>query len=120
MTLFETRLYSILRKVEGGDGMFTRAFFAGTLVVVVDMMFCQFLFTASWRPGQTLSEVTQALNDLYLGPGVAAYGCAMIMFAAPALIVIKRGGLPIWLGCSAALIAALQLLFIPTTSASRE
>jgi hypothetical protein len=39
----------------------------------------------------------------------------MLMFTAIAVIVLKRGGLPRWLGYTAAAVAAAQLLFIPTS-----
>lgn len=116
MIWFEVCLYGVLRQAEGGSGTVARAFFgAGLLTIVFDMMFCQFLFTAAYRPGETLPQVTQALNDLYLGPGVAAFSCYMAMFVAIALIVLRRGGLPAWLGYGAIAVAAVQLLFIPTS-----
>ena len=116
MIWFDVCLYGILRKAEGGDGVATRAFFGGALIsLAFNMLFCQFLFVVAWRPGKTLPEVTQALNDVFLGPGVAAFGCIMAMFVAIAVVVIRRGGLPVWLGYSAAAVAAFQVLFIPTS-----
>ncbi|MGY4103738.1 hypothetical protein ACW2Q0_29880 [Nocardia sp. R16R-3T] len=115
VTWFECRLYSILRRAEGGDGMVSRVFFAGFLIFVAfDMMFLQFLWTVSYRPGQTLPEVTQALNDLYLGAGVAAFGSMMASFLAAGLVILKTRCLPRWAGISAVLIGLAQLLFIPT------
>jgi hypothetical protein len=116
MIAFDVCLYSSLREAEGGDGIVTRAFFGAALMTIVfDLMFLQFLFTAAYRPGQTLPQVTQGLNDLFLGPGVAAFGCWMLEFAAIALIVLQRGGLPRWLGQTAIAVAASQLLFLPTS-----
>jgi hypothetical protein len=116
MIAFDVALYGILREAEGGDGTVTRAYFgAALLTIVFDLMFLQFLFTAAYRPGQTSAQVTQALNDLFLGPGVAAFGCWMLEFAAIALIVLKRGGLPRWLGQAAIAVAISQLLFLPTS-----
>lgn len=115
MLIFDVCLYSVLRDAEGGDGIVTRAYFGATLVAVVfDLMFLQFLYTVAWRPGATLPQVTQALNDLFLAPGVAAFACWMLAFGAIALIVLKRGGLPRWLGRAALAVAAAQLLFLPT------
>jgi hypothetical protein len=116
MIAFDVWLYGILRVAEGGDGIVTRAFFGAALMTIVfDLMFLQFLFTAAFRPGETTPAVTQGLNDLFLGPGVAAFGCWMLEFGAIALIVLKRGGLPRWLGHGAVVVAVSQLLFIPTS-----
>jgi hypothetical protein len=116
MIVFDVWLYGILREAEGGDGIVTRAFFGAALMTIVfDLMFLQFLFTAAFRPGETTPAVTQSLNDLFLGPGVAAFGCWMLEFGAIALIVLKRGGLPRWLGHAAIVVGLSQLLFIPTS-----
>ncbi len=109
-------LYGTLRDSEGGNGAVSLVFLGGGLMTVVfDMMFCQFLLTAAFRPGETLPAVTQALNDLYLGPGVAALTMYMAMFVAIALIVLRSGVLPASLGYGAIAVAASQLLFIPTS-----
>jgi hypothetical protein len=109
-------LYGTLRDAEGGNGAVSLVFLGGGLMTVVfDMMFCQFLLTAAFRPGQTLPAVTQALNDLYLGPGVAALTMYMAMFVAIALIVLRSGVLPAALGYGALAVAAAQLLFVPTS-----
>ena len=116
MIAFDVWLYGILRDAEGGDGIVTRAFFGAALMTIVfDLMFLQFLFTAAFRPGHQFADVTQSLNDLFLGPGVAAFGCWMLEFGAIALIVLKRGGLPRALGYAAAAVSVSQLLFIPTS-----
>ena len=116
MVWFEVCLYARLRRAEGGDGTVSRVMFGAFLVTVVfDMLFCQFLFVAAWRPGHTLPDVTQSLNDIFLGPGVAAFGCWMAAFVSIGLIVLKRGGLPRWLGHTALAVAAAQLLYLPTS-----
>jgi hypothetical protein len=116
MLVFDVCLYGLLREAERGDGIVTRAYFAATLVTVVfDLIFLQFLYTVAWRPGETLLEVTQALNDLFLAPGVAAFACWMLAFGAIGLIVLRRGGLPRSLGHAALIVAAVQLLFLPTS-----
>jgi hypothetical protein len=116
MLVFDVCLYGILREAEGGDGIVARAYFGAALVTVVfDLMFLQFLYTVAWRPGQTLPQVTQALDDLFLAPGVAAFACWMLAFGAVALIVLKRGGLPRRLGQAAIVVALTQLLFLPTS-----
>ncbi len=112
---FEVCMYGILREAEGGNGTVARVFFgAGLITIVFDVMFCQFLLNASFRPSTTSPFVTQSLNDLFLTPGVAAFTSFMAMFVAVALIVLKRGGLPAWLGYAAIVVAALQLLYLPT------
>src|SRR5262249_49634509 len=112
---FDVALYPVLRHAEGGDGIVTRAYFGAALMTIVfDLMFIQFLFVAAYRPGQTADTVTQALNDLFLGPGVVAFGCWMLEFGAIALIPLKQAALPRWLGHPAIIVALSQLLFIPT------
>lgn len=116
MILFEVCLYGILREAEGGDGTITRAYFGGALLTFVfDLLFLQFLFVVAWRPGHTLPQVTQALNDGFLGPGVAAFACWMLMFGAIAWIILKTGVLPRGFGITALAVAVAQLLFIPTS-----
>jgi hypothetical protein len=112
---FEVCMYGILREAEGGNGTVARVFFgAGLVTIVFDMLFCQFLLNASFRPGTTSPFVTQSLNDLFLTPGVAGFTTFIAMFVSIALIVLKRGGLPVWLGYAAIAVAALQLLYLPT------
>lgn len=109
-------LYGMLRDAEGGDGAVSLVLLgSGLMTVVFDMMFCQFLLTAAFRPGETLPAVTQALNDLYLGPGVAALSMYVAMFVAIALVVLRTGVLPVSLGYGAVAVAATQLLFVPTS-----
>lgn len=112
---FEVSLYGILRASEGGDGTISRVFFGGALLknafIMMDM---QFLLTAAWRPGDTIPAVTQGINDLYLAPGVAGFSCWMAMYAAIAVIVLKGRGLPRGLGHAAAVVAAAQLLYLPS------
>jgi hypothetical protein len=116
MILFDVALYGVLRDAEGGDGMLTRAYFGAALMAIVfDLMFLQFLFVAAFRPGETTPAVTQGLNDLFLGPGVAAFGCWMLMFGLIGAIVLRCGGLPRWLGHAALAVAAAQLLYLPTS-----
>jgi len=116
LTWFLVCLYGILRKAEGGTGAVSLVFLGSGLVTVVfDMMFCQFLLTAAFRPGETLPAVTQALNDLYLGPGVAALSMYMAMFVAIALVVLRSEVLPAALGYGALAVAGTQLLFVPTS-----
>jgi hypothetical protein len=112
---FEVCMYGILREAEGGNGTVARVFFgAGLVTIVFDMYFCQFLINAAYRPRTTSPFVTQSLNDLFLTPGAAVFTSFMAMFVAIGVIVSNRGGLPRWLGQAAYLVAALQVLYVPT------
>jgi hypothetical protein len=111
---FLVALYNRLRASEGGLGSVSLvALLAGVMVCVVHFVFLSFLFQAAFRPGVVGTEVTTALH--YAGTaGAAASVLYATMLAAVAVITLRHGALPRWLGVFAAVAAPLQLLYIPS------
>jgi hypothetical protein len=104
-------LRGVLRAAEGGAGLLSGIAFGAGLVVVAGFgILGMVTAVAAFRPEETGPQLTRALNDMGLiGFGVIAPVFAAF-FLATAVVVLRTGALPIWLGWLALLGAATSIL----------
>jgi hypothetical protein len=109
---FVGTLASVLRRAEGGPRLSSIAFGAGVASTAIFITGLTAFSVAALRADEGVlgPEITQALFDagnLGFAAGSLVFGA---LFAAVALVVLRRGGLPNWLGWLAALTGILVAL----------
>lgn len=109
---FVGTLASVLRQAEGGPRLTSILFGAGVAATAIFVVDLTTFAVAALRADEGIlgPEITQALFDagnLGFATGAIVFGA---FFAAAALIILRRGGLPDWLGWLAALTGILVAL----------
>jgi hypothetical protein len=110
---FVVALYQRLRAAEGGRGTFSLvALLGGVMVCVVHFLFLSFLYVAAFRPRVVSPDVTTTLHNLGVQGGPASVLFATLLGGA-AVVVLRYGALPRWVGYFAVAAAILQLAYLP-------
>jgi hypothetical protein len=65
---------------------------------------------AAYRPQGVNGEITRAMSDLFVLSGVAAIPAFTAFFAAAAIVILRTGAFPAWLGWLLVVAAAVQPL----------
>jgi len=110
------RLYGVLRRAEGGSGWLAMTALIGALVQAAVLFSVDFTVSAAafYRGRRSFdAEVIGAFFDVRQFAELILGGVAALFFAATAVIVLRMGGLPRWLGWFAAATAVLLLLTRP-------
>ena len=103
-------LASTLRISSGNPRLPSIAFAGGVLGAGLLMVTLTAFAAAAFRPEEATPEITQAINDVGLVAAAPAAGAFAALFAATALVILRGGALPEWLGWAAAVTAVAQLL----------
>jgi hypothetical protein len=110
---FIVALYNRLRASEGGSGTYSLvALIGGIMVCVVHFVFLSFLYIAAFRPDAVSADVTATLHNLGVQGGPASVLFATLL-GASAIVVLRHGALPRWLGYFAIVAAVCQLFYLP-------
>jgi hypothetical protein len=103
-------LTSVLRIATGTPRLPSIAFAGGILGAGSLMVGLAAEAVAAYRPQGVDPLITRALNDLFVLVGVAAIPAFTALFAATALVILRSGAFPAWLGWLLAIAAAVQPL----------
>ncbi|MGH2922645.1 MAG: hypothetical protein ACRDKH_01260 [Solirubrobacterales bacterium] len=103
-------LTSTLRISSGNPRLPSIAFAGGAIGTALFMLTVAAFAAVAFRPDQATPEVTQAINDLGLVAAAPAAGAFAALFGATALVILRGGALPEWVGWLAAVTAVAQLL----------
>lgn len=106
-------LHGTFSAAEGGGGRLSAILLAGGIIVLVAILIAvTTAAVAAFRPQELSPDVIVALNDLgQLSVGVAAFAF-VAFFASAALLTLRTGALPAWLGWLAAVTAVFNGLGI--------
>jgi len=102
-------LTSTLRISSGNPRLPTIAFAGGAIGAAMLMVTLTAFAAAAFRPDEVTPEITHAINDLGLMAAAPAAGALAALFGATALVILRGGALPEWLGWAAAVTAVTQL-----------
>jgi hypothetical protein len=83
----------------------------GILTEVSVVIFSLALLVATYHPGKVSPDVTYTLNDVFILVAVPLGVGFLTMTIAIAVIVLKYGGLPRWVGIAALVVGVFQLGF---------
>jgi len=112
MVFFLSTLYTALRQAEGGRGYWSRIMLVGGILTEVSVvLFSLALLIAAYHPGKVSPDVTYTMNDIFIVCAVPLGVGFMTMTAAIAVVVLKHGGLPRWIGKAALIVGVFQLGF---------
>ena len=103
-------LTSVLRIATGTPRLPSIAFAGGILSAAALLFGLAALAVAAYRPQGVDPLITRALNDLFVLSGVAAIPAFTAFFAATALVILRTGSFPAWLGWLLVAAAAVQPL----------
>jgi len=103
-------LTSVLRIATGTPRLPSIAFAGGILGAASLMVGLGAEAVAAYRPQGVDPLITRALNDLFVLVGVAAIPAFAALFAATAVVILRTGAFPAWLGWLLAVAAAVQPL----------
>jgi hypothetical protein len=108
---FLGNLWSALRRAEGGSGWLSAtAFGAGLMSVTIKVASAAPLLAARYRAGDGLDpQLARTLQDINDASFYLSFFPLAVLLAAFAIVVIRSGAFPKWLGWIA---AALSLAFI--------
>jgi hypothetical protein len=108
---FLGNLWSALRRAEGGSGWLSAtAFGAGLMSVTIKVASAAPVLAARYRAGDGLDpQVARTLQDINDASFYLSFFPLAVLLAAFAIVAIRSGALPKWLGWIA---AALGLVFI--------
>ena len=112
MVFFLSTLYTALRQAEGGRGYWSRIMLVGGILTEVSVvLFSLALLIAAYHPGKVSPDITYTMNDIFILCAVPLGVGFMIMTAAIAVVVLKYGGLPLWIGKAALIVGVFQIGF---------
>jgi hypothetical protein len=112
MVFFLSTIYTALREAEGGRGYWSRIMLVGGILTEVSVViFSLALLLATYHPGKVAADVTYTLNDTFILVAVPLGIGFLTMTIATAVIVLKYGGLPRWVGKAALAVGLFQLGF---------
>jgi hypothetical protein len=103
-------LTSVLRIATGTPRLPSIAFAGGILGAASLMVGLGAEAVAAYRPQGVDPLITRALNDIFVLVGVAAIPAFAALFAATAVVILRTGAFPAWLGWLLAVAAAVQPL----------
>ena len=115
-------LWDTLRRVEGGSGWLSATAFGGGLVAIaVKLVGDAPLLAARYRAGAGLDpQLARALQDMYDAAFLLHFFPLAVLLAAFAIVAIRSGGLPRWLGWAAAVISVALIAGAAVESANLE
>lgn len=112
MVFFLSTLYTALRQAEGGRGYWSRIMLVGGILTEVSVvLFSLALLMAAYHPAQVSPDITYTLNAIFIVCAVPLGVGFMTMTAAIAVVVLKCGGLPRWIGKVALVVGVFQIGF---------
>jgi len=103
-------LTSVLRIATGTPRLPSIVFAGGILGIASLMIGLAAEAVAAYRPQGVDPLITRALNDIFVLVGVAAIPAFVAFFAASALVILRTGAFPAWLGWLLVVAAAVQPL----------
>jgi hypothetical protein len=103
-------LTSVLRIAAGSPRLPSIALAGGILGAACLMIGESAELVAAYRPQGVDPGITRALNDVFVLVGVPAIPGFIALFAAAAIVVLRSGAFPAWLGWLLALAAVVQPL----------
>lgn len=110
---FIVALYNRLREFEGGRGTFSLlALVGGVMTCVVHFVFLSFLYIAAFRPDEVSADVTTTMHNLGVQGGPASVLFATLL-GASAVVILRYGAMPRWIGYAAAAATVLQFSYLP-------
>lgn len=114
--VFVTRLYGVLRRAEGGTGWLAMTALAGALIQFAVLFSVDFTVSAAafYRGRRGFDpDVLAAFYDVKQFAELISGGVAALFLAATAVVVLRMGALPRWLGWFAAATAVALLVSRP-------
>jgi hypothetical protein len=112
MVFFLSTIYTALRQAEGRRGYWSRVMLVGGILTEVSVViFSLALLVATYHPAKVSPDVTYTLNDIFILVAVPLGVGFLTMTIAIAVIVLKYGGLPRWVGIAALVVGVFQLGF---------
>jgi len=103
-------LTSVLRIATGTPRLPSIAFAGGILAAAALLVGLSAEAVAAYRPQGVDPLITRALNDIFVMVGVAAIPALVALFAATAVVILRTGAFPAWLGWLLVAAAAVQPL----------
>ena len=104
-------LWAALRRAEGGSGwLSTTGFGAGLMAVTIGLGSAAPVLAARYRSGNIDPQLTRTLQDIEEASFVLTFLPLAVLLAAFAIVAIRSGALPQWLGWIAAVISAAFLV----------
>lgn len=118
LIVFAATLASVLRRGEGEHAILSNtAFGAGLLSAAIKLMSVPAAFAAVWRTKQGMSlELASALLDMNNVAFVLTWAVDAVMLGAAAIVIVRSGILPRWLGWFAGVTAAISLATVPVAA----
>jgi hypothetical protein len=112
MVFFLSTMYTALRQAEGRRGYWSRIMLVGGILTEVSVvLFSLALLIAAYHPGKVSPDITYTMNDIFIVCAVPLGIGFLTMTVAIAVVVLKYGGLPRWIGKVALLVGVFQLGF---------
>jgi hypothetical protein len=103
-------LTSVLRIATGTPRLPSIALAGGLLGIAALLVGLSTEAVAAYRPQGVDPGLTRALNDVFVLSGVAAIPGFTALFAATAIVILRSGAFPAWLGWLLVIAAAVQSL----------
>jgi hypothetical protein len=107
-------LSSLLRVATGDPRLPSIAFAGGILLAATFMIGMSAEAVAAFRPQGVDPVLTRGLNDIFVLGGVAGVPAAVAFFGATAIVILRTGAFPAWLGWLTAAAAVVQPLAFGT------
>jgi hypothetical protein len=112
MVFFLSTMYTALREAEGRRGYWSRIMLVGGILTEVSVvLFSLALLIAAYHPGKVSPDITYTMNDIFIVCAVPLGIGFMTMTVAIAVVVLKYGGLPRWVGKAALVVGVFQIGF---------
>jgi hypothetical protein len=112
MVFFLSTIYTALRQAEGGRGYWSRIMLVGGILTEVSVvLFSLAELVACFHPGTISPDITYTMNNIFILAAVPLGVGFLTMTIAIAVIVLKYGGLPRWVGIAALVVGVFQLGF---------
>lgn len=103
-------LTSVLRIATGTPRLPSIAFAGGILGAACLLVGLSAEAVAAFRPQGVDPLITRAMNDIFVMVGVAAIPAFVAFFAATAVVILRTGAFPAWVGWLLVIAAAIQPL----------
>jgi len=118
MIVFASTLASVLRRGEGDHAILSNtAFGAGLLSAAIKLASVPAAFAALWRAKQGVNpQLAAALLDMNNAAFVLTWALDAVMLGAAAIVIVRSGILPRWLGWFGAGTAVISLATVPVAA----
>ena len=114
-------LWAALHRAEGGSGWLSTTAFGGGLVAIAVKLVGDAPLLAARRAGEGLDpQLARVLQDTYDASFSLHFFPLAVLLAAFAIVAIRSGGLPRWLGWAAAVISVALIAGAAVGSANLE